>query len=133
MRGVSKFYLPSGSNKFSKVGGRGTYFLWFIFSTLSSLYFCILNLPLKSCDMFGHNFFSSAILNKVSSQSDKIKNTKKNWINFRFFSFEFKWLWLVAGNRYLQCDGGLGEVDVLNEVGGLTVGELRWRKLYKMS
>ena len=29
-------------------------------------------------------------------------------------SSEFKWLWLVAGNRYLQCDG-------LGEVGGLTV------------
>ena len=33
-------------------------------------------------------------------------------------SSEFKWLWLVAGNSYLQCDG-LGEVDVLDDFGGL--------------
>ena len=31
-----------------------------------------------------------------------------------------KCLWLVAGNRCLQCDG-LGEVGMLDEVGGLTV------------
>ena len=31
-----------------------------------------------------------------------------------------KWLWLVVGNSYLQCDG-LGEFGVLDEVGGLTV------------
>ena len=29
-------------------------------------------------------------------------------------------MWLVAGNRCLQCDG-LGEAGMLNEVGGLTV------------
>ena len=34
-----------------------------------------------------------------------------------FVSSEFKWLWLVTGNRYLQCDG-VGEVDVLDEVAG---------------
>ena len=37
-----------------------------------------------------------------------------------FVSSEFKWLWLVPGNKYLQCDG-VGEV-VLDEDGILTVG-----------
>ena len=45
---------------------------------------------------------------------------KSNWIKCWFVSSEFKWLCLVAGNRYLQCDG-LGEVGILDEVGGLTV------------
>ena len=35
-----------------------------------------------------------------------------------FVSLEFKWLWLVAGNGYLQRDG-VGEV--LDEDGGLNV------------
>ena len=30
-------------------------------------------------------------------------------------------MWLVDGNRYFQCDG-LGEVGVLDEDDGLTVG-----------
>ena len=35
-------------------------------------------------------------------------------------SSEFRCLWLIAGNRYLQCDG-LRDVDTLDENGGLTV------------
>ena len=31
-----------------------------------------------------------------------------------------KWLWLVAGNRYLQCNG-IKKVVVFDEVGGLTI------------
>ena len=45
---------------------------------------------------------------------------KKKRIKFWYASSEFKWLWLVADNKYLQCDC-LGEVSVLDEVGGLTV------------
>ena len=45
-----------------------------------------------------------------------------------------KWLRLVAGNRYLQCDG-LAEVGALDEVGGLTIGRNvgvgRMRKIFK--
>ena len=33
---------------------------------------------------------------------------------------EFKWLWLVAGNRCFQCDG-VREVGVLDEDGSLTI------------
>ena len=50
---------------------------------------------------------------------------------FWFVSSEFKWLWLVAGNRYLQCDR-LGKVGVLDEVGGLIVGRVGCMELYKM-
>lgn len=38
-----------------------------------------------------------------------------------FVLSEFKWLRFAAGNRCVQ-DDGLEEVDVLHEVGGLTVG-----------
>ena len=37
-----------------------------------------------------------------------------------FPSSEFKCFWLVAGNKYLQCDG-VREVGVLGEDGGLTI------------
>ena len=64
---------------------------------------------------------------KVSSQSDDACNKmeKSKWIKFWFVSSEFKWLWLVAGNRYLQCDE-LGEVSVLDEVGRLNVTGWCW-------
>ena len=38
----------------------------------------------------------------------------------RFVSSEFKCVWFIAGNRYLQCDA-VGENSVLNEDGGFTV------------
>ena len=44
-----------------------------------------------------------------------------------FLSSDFKCLWLVAGNRYLQCDG-VGEFGVLDEDGGLTVGNKSFKK-----
>ena len=69
---------------------------------------------------------------KVGSQSYGITKCKKSkWIMLWFVSSEFKWLWLVAGNRYLQCDGLQG-VSVLDEVGGLTIRG-RVGGLYKMS
>ena len=40
-----------------------------------------------------------------------------------FVPSKFTWLWLVVGNRYLQCDG-VWEVGVLNQESGLTAG--RW-------
>ena len=40
---------------------------------------------------------------------------------FWFASPEFKQLWLVAGNRYIQLSYGLEDVAELDEVGGLTV------------
>ena len=40
---------------------------------------------------------------------------------FWVFSSEFKQLWLVAGNRYIQLSNGLEKVAELDEVGGLTV------------
>ena len=45
------------------------------------------------------------------------------------FLSELKWLWLVAGKRYLQCDV-LGEVGVLDKNVGLTVGEWGWGELH---
>ena len=45
-----------------------------------------------------------------------MKNRVKVW----FVWSQSKWLWLVAGNRYLQCDG-LGKVFVLDKVGELAV------------
>ena len=42
---------------------------------------------------------------------------------------EFKWLWLVAGNRYLPYDG-LGEVAMLG-VGRLTVRGWGWENCVK--
>ena len=44
---------------------------------------------------------------------------KSKWIEFWIVSSEFKWLWLVAENKYLQCDEL--EISVLDEVGGLPV------------
>ena len=41
-------------------------------------------------------------------------------ICFQFVSSEFRWLWLVAGNRYLQHDRVM-EVYVLDDDGGLMV------------
>ena len=38
-----------------------------------------------------------------------------------FVSSKFEWLWLVAENRYFKCDA-VGEIGVLYEDGGLTVG-----------
>ena len=67
---------------------------------------------------------------KVGSQSYGITKWKKV-IMLWFVSSEFKWLWLVAGNRYLQCDGLQG-VGVLDEVGELTIRG-RVGGLYKMS
>ena len=49
-----------------------------------------------------------------------MKQEKSKLIKFQFVSSEFKWLWLVAGKRYLQYYG-LGEVDVLDDDSGLTV------------
>ena len=45
-----------------------------------------------------------------------------------FWFVSSKWLWLVAGERYFQCDC-LGEASLLDEVGELTVwwGELKRR------
>ena len=43
-------------------------------------------------------------------------NSRKNGRMFSFVSSKFVWLCLVAGSRYLQCDG-LGDVGVLDEVG----------------
>ena len=43
-----------------------------------------------------------------------------------FVLSEFKWLWLVAGNKYIQCDG-LGEADVLDEDAGL-IGNKNFKK-----
>ena len=45
----------------------------------------------------------------------------KNRVKIWFVWSQFKWLWLVAGNRYLQCDG-LGKVFVLNKVGNWLSG-----------
>ena len=48
-----------------------------------------------------------------------------------FVSSEFKWSWLVAGNRYLQCDG---QGRLRYEVGGLTIrgwGERNYIKYFK--
>ena len=36
---------------------------------------------------------------------------------FWFVSSEFKQLWLVTGDRYIQLSNGLGEFAVLDEVG----------------
>ena len=44
---------------------------------------------------------------------------KSKWIEFWIVSSGFKWLWLVAENKYLHCDEL--EISVLDEVGGLTV------------
>ena len=75
---------------------------------------------IKSFFFFLHILNKKIISNK-SSQSDGVTKWKKSkWIKFWFVSSECKWLWLVAGNRYLQCDG-LGEVGILDEVGELTV------------
>ena len=37
-----------------------------------------------------------------------------------FVSSEFKWLWLAAESRCLQCDGVV-EVGMVDEEGGLTI------------
>ena len=37
-----------------------------------------------------------------------------------FAGSEFTWLWLIAGNRSIQCDG-TGEIGVSDEDSGLTV------------
>lgn len=84
-------------------------------------------LPLRLCPMpqqifFYYSFaipYEKVILSNRSSQSDVVSKNSK-WIKFWYVLSEFKCLWLVAGNRCLQCDG-LGEVGMLNEVGGLTV------------
>ena len=59
---------------------------------------------------------------------------KKKTDTFCFVLSGFKWLRLVAGNRYLQCDG-LAEVGALDEVGRLTIGRNvgvgRMRKIFK--
>lgn len=63
--------------------------------------------------------YEKVILSNRSSQSDvATKNSKQ--IKFWYILIEFKCLWLAAGNRCFQCDG-LGEVGLLDEVGGLTV------------
>ena len=44
---------------------------------------------------------------------------------FLFVSSEFKWLWLIAGNRYRQCDCVM-KVGVFDEYGGLSFGRRGW-------
>ena len=51
------------------------------------------------------------------------QNNKSQWIKFWFVSSEIKWLWLVTGNKYLLLCYSLEEVGVLDQVGGLTVGD----------
>ena len=51
--------------------------------------------------------------------------------NVRFFSSEFKWIQLVAGNRFLHYDS-IGEAGVLDEDDDLISGSGMGR-LYKMS
>lgn len=50
---------------------------------------------------------------------------------FVFFSSEFKWIQLVAGNRFLHYDS-IGEAGVLDEDDELILGSGMGR-LYKMS
>ena len=59
------------------------------------------------------------------------QNNKSPWIKFWFVSSEIKWLWLVTGNKYLLLCYSLEEVGVLDQVGGLTVGD-GVAELYKM-
>ena len=59
------------------------------------------------------------------------QNSKSPWIKFWFVSSEIKWLWLVTGNKYLPLCYSLEEVGVLDQVGGLTVGD-GVAELYKM-
>ena len=59
------------------------------------------------------------------------QNNKSQWIKFWFVSSEIKWLWLVTGNKYLPLCYSLEEVGVLDQVGGLTVGD-GVAELYKM-
>ena len=59
------------------------------------------------------------------------QNNKSQWIKFWFVSSEIKWLWLVTGNKYLLLCYSLEEVGVLDQVGGLTVGDVV-AELYKM-
>ena len=41
-----------------------------------------------------------------------------------FASSEYRWFWLVAGNRYIQFDG-VRKAYILDEDGGLTMGRVR--------
>ena len=52
-----------------------------------------------------------------------LQSTAKFWFDW----LKCKWLWLIAGKRYLECDG-VEDVGVLDEDGGLTVrGEVGGR------
>ena len=82
---------------------------------------------LRLCCMLNHKFtflssstslFEKIILSNKSQCNRKEKKSKS--IKFHFVSSKFKWFWLVAGNRYFQCDG-LEMAGVLDEVRGLTI------------
>ena len=60
--------------------------------------------------------YEKVILANKSSHSYCVANLEKiNALIVWFFSSEFKWLCLVAGDIYLHCDS-LGEVGELNDV-----------------
>ena len=103
----------------------GWYSFWLIFSRLEFLYLfyrqdSVICLSLNCC-VSSTTILYKKILSNKSSQSDGVTKRKKaTGLSVGLSHQNFKWLCLVAGNRYLQCDG-LGEVGILDEVGGLTV------------